>query len=313
VRTAFIEALTDAARSDTRIWLLCGDLGYSVLEPFAAAFPDRYVNVGVAEQNMTGVAAGLALSGNIVFTYSIANFPTLRCFEQVRNDVCYHNANVKIVSVGGGLSYGPQGYTHHGVEDLGVMRLLPGMTVVAPGDPLEARAAVTALIALDGPAYLRLGKAGEPRVHDRPIAFKLGSAIRVRDGDAATIIATGGVLAVAAAAARELADNGIDVRLVSMHTLAPLDTGEILRAADETGGLVIVEEHGIGGLGTAVSETLVDQQCAVRVRRIGLPREAMRRAGSQDFLRAFNGISVTAIVDAVLALSGGGRLAELTR
>src|SRR5437763_8263703 len=153
------------AEEDERIWLLSGDLRYSVLERFAQKYPERFINVCVAEQNMMGVAAGLAMSGKTVFTYSIANFPVMRCLEQIRNDVCYHNLNVKIVAVGGGLAYGPAGYTHHALEDLAVMRAMPGMTVLAPGDPVEARLATTALADRQGPCYLRLGKAGEPLVH----------------------------------------------------------------------------------------------------------------------------------------------------
>jgi transketolase len=161
MRTTFIQTLCEIAERDERVWLLTADLGYSVLEPFAERFPSRFLNVGVAEQNMIGVAAGLAHSGKMPFVYSIANFPTLRCFEQIRNDVCYHEANVKIVAVGGGFAYGAQGYTHHGVEDLGVMRLLPNMIVVAPGDPVETRGATLAMAAHRGPCYLRLGKARE--------------------------------------------------------------------------------------------------------------------------------------------------------
>src|SRR5438874_9377638 len=142
MRTAFVDTLCELAERDDRIWLLCGDLGYSILERFADRFPERYVNVGVAEQNMTGVAAGLALCGKVVFTYSIANFPVMRCLEQIRNDVCYHDANVKVVAVGGGFAYGALGMTHHATEDLAVLRALPRMTVVAPGDPVETDAAV---------------------------------------------------------------------------------------------------------------------------------------------------------------------------
>src|SRR5437660_421122 len=137
MRTSFIETLCALANEDERIWLLTGDLGYSVLEPYARAFPNRYVNIGVAEQNMAGIAAGLARCGKIVFTYSIANFPTLRCLEQIRNDVCYHGANVKVVAVGGGLAYGALGASHHATEDLAILRSLPGLVVAAPGDPLE--------------------------------------------------------------------------------------------------------------------------------------------------------------------------------
>ena len=157
--------------------------GFGVVEPFMEELPDQFVNAGVAEQNMTGLAAGMALSGKIVFTYSIANFPTLRCLEHIRNDVCYHDADVKVVSVGGGFAYGSMGATHHATEDLGVMRLLPNMVVVAPGDPVEARAATRAVVAHPGPCYLRLGKAGEPVVHEEPIDFELGKAIVVREGE----------------------------------------------------------------------------------------------------------------------------------
>ncbi len=161
VRNAFLNELHELAREDPRIVFITGDLGFGVVEQFREELPDQFVNAGVAEQNMTGIAAGMALSGKIVFTYSIANFPTLRCLEHIRNDVCYHDADVKVVSVGGGFAYGSMGATHHATEDLGVMRLLPNMIVVAPGDPVEARAATRAVVAQSGPCYLRLGKAGE--------------------------------------------------------------------------------------------------------------------------------------------------------
>src|SRR5438132_7916210 len=154
MRDAFVDSLGLAAAADRRVMVVTGDLGFGVLDRFATQFPDQYLNVGVAEQNLTGVATGLALDGHIVFTYSIANFPTLRCLEQIRNDACYHDANVKIVAVGGGLAYGALGISHHATEDLAVMRAMPGLTVAAPGDPLEVRAVTAALAALDGPAYL---------------------------------------------------------------------------------------------------------------------------------------------------------------
>ncbi|MCE9559061.1 MAG: transketolase, partial [Armatimonadetes bacterium] len=206
MRTSFMQTLTQFAERDDRIWLLTGDLGYSVLEPFAQRFPERYINVGVAEQNMTGIAAGLALSGKVVFTYSIANFPTLRCLEQIRNDVCHHNANVKVVAVGGGFAYGSQGYTHHGVEDLGIMRMLPGLTVMVPGDPAEAKAATRAAVETAGPCYLRLGKGGEPAVHAEPPVFTVGRALLARHGRDVTILSCGAMLAAAVAAADQLAE-----------------------------------------------------------------------------------------------------------
>ena len=171
MRNAFLDTLYDLAVKDPRIVFITGDLGFRVVEKFMQDIPNQFLNAGVAEQNMTGIAAGMALSGKIAITYSIANFPTLRCLEQIRNDICYHDANVKIVSVGGGFAYGAMSVTHHAMEDLGVMRCIPNLTVVAPGDPVETRAATRAILAHAGPVYLRLGKAGEPTVHQ---ALNLG-------------------------------------------------------------------------------------------------------------------------------------------
>src|SRR5437867_8897552 len=214
MRSAFFDTLVRLAEDDERITLVVGDLGFGVIEPFARRFPDRFLNAGVAEQNLTGIAAGMALSGKIVFTYSIANFPTLRCLEQIRNDVCYHEANVKIVAVGGGFAYGPLGMTHHATEDLAIMRALPGIVVVAPGDPWEVERATRAIVAEPGPCYLRLGRAGEPTLHGAGDAFELGRGIRMREGRALTIISTGGLLESALEAAEQLAAAGIESRVV---------------------------------------------------------------------------------------------------
>ncbi|MBN2446032.1 MAG: transketolase [Phycisphaerae bacterium] len=287
MRTAFIETLCELAAEDQRIWLLCGDLGFSVLERFAERFPQRYVNVGVAEQNMTGIAAGLARCGKIVFTYSIANFPTIRCLEQIRNDVCYHEASVKIVSVGGGYAYGSQGYTHHGVEDLAMLRVLPGMTVVAPGDPAETRLVTRAIAAQPGPGYLRLGKAGEPTVHESPPAFEMGRALTVRDGTDVTLISTGGMLKSVCTAADKLAEQGIQARVLSMHTLKPLDAAAVRAAAEQTGAILTVEEHRrTGGLGSAVAETLADAGIGIPFARWGAPDDLQHDVGGQDFMRS---------------------------
>ncbi len=297
MRNAFLNELHELAREDPRIVFVTGDLGFGVVEGFMEELPDQFVNAGVAEQNMTGLAAGMALSGRIVFTYSIANFPTLRCLEHIRNDVCYHDADVKVVSVGGGFAYGSMGATHHATEDLGVMRLLPNMVVVAPGDPVEARAATRAVVAHPGPCYLRLGKAGEPVVHEEPIDFELGRALVVREGSDATVISTGGMLPLAVRAAAVLADDGVDVRVLSMHTLKPLDDEAVLRAVDETRAVVTLEEHSIvGGLGSAVSELLAERNGArARFKRLGVPPRFSPRVGSQEFLLAENGLDVETI------------------
>lgn len=297
MRSAFFNTLLELAGEDERVHLVVGDLGFGAIEPFAQRFPDRFLNVGVAEQNMTGVAAGLALCGKIVFTYSIGNFSTLRCLEQIRNDVCYHRADVKIVSVGGGFAYGALGMTHHAVEDLAIMRALPGMVVVAPGDPFEVEQATRAVLTQPGPCYLRLGRAGEPRIHRPNVVFKLGRAIRVQEGRGLTIISSGALLETALRVAEMLGEAGVDARIVSMHTLKPIDDVEIMSAATETGAIATLEEHSvIGGLGSAVAEVLAESPGARgRLKRFGAPSTFATRVGSQEYMRAMHGLSPDAI------------------
>jgi transketolase len=297
MRTAFIEALTELAADDPRITLVVGDLGFGVVADFAKRFPRQYLNVGVAEQNMTGVAAGMAMAGRIVFTYSIANFPTLRCLEQIRSDVCYHATNVVVVAVGGGLSYGALGMSHHATEDIAILRSLPQMTVIAPGDPVETKAAVEAAAAGIGPVYLRLGRAGEPLVHQEPIDWRLGEALTVRSGDDVTLISTGAMLHTATQAADALAADGISVGVLSMHTVKPLDTEAILESARRTQRIVTLEEHSLlGGLGSAVAEALCEADVRnVRFQRIGLPSEFSRHIGSQEYLQRVYGLDVESV------------------
>lgn len=304
MRTAFISELFELAKQDDRIVLIVGDLGFGVVTPFMQELPRQFLNAGVAEQNMTGIAVGMALSGKIALTYSIANFPTLRCLEQVRNDICYHNANVKVVSVGGGFTYGAMGATHHALEDLAVMRALPGLVVVAPGDPVEARAATRAVIAYQGPCYLRLGKAGEPVVHQSPIDFELGKAIQMREGRDATLISTGGILRNVALAAARLAKEGIEARVLSMHTLKPLDTESVLAAARETGAIFTIEEHSvIGGLGSAVAEVLAEADgTKVPYKRIGVPSGFSPHIGSQEYMQGCHGLTEAGIAKGVASV-----------
>jgi transketolase len=298
MRTAFIETLCALAEQDERIWLLTGDLGYSVLERFVERFPERFVNMGVAEQNMTGVAAGLALCDKIVFTYSIANFPVMRCLEQIRNDVCYHNLNVKIVSVGGGLAYGAAGYTHHAAEDLAVMRAMPNMMVVAPGDRIELQSAMQAIVAQPGPCYLRLGKGGEPVIHPDSLPFQLGKAIQLRKGQDITFITTGTILGQAVQAADRLAKLGLQVGVMSVPTLKPLDQEAILLAAEQCRRLITVEEHSsIGGLGEAVAGILavahrMGQTHLVRI-SLGAPLSV---TGTQAYLQKAHGLDADSLV-----------------
>ena len=302
MRTAFVNALVSAAEKDERVWLVVGDLGFGVVEEFARRFPERFVNVGVAEQNMTGVASGIALSDKVVFTYSIGNFPTLRCLEQIRNDVCYHNANVKIVAVGGGFAYGSLGMTHHATEDLAIMRALPNMTVIAPGDPIEAEAATRAVIASAGACYLRLGRAGEPIVHSQAIDFRIGRAISLRSGKDLTLIATGSMVPCALSVAQRLEDHDISVSVLSMHTLKPLDVEAIETAARDTKAIATLEEHSkLGGLGGAVAEVLAEiSNRSVSFIRIGVDSTFVSRAGSQQYLRKQVGLTTEDITARLL-------------
>ncbi|HZL41948.1 MAG TPA: transketolase C-terminal domain-containing protein [Verrucomicrobiae bacterium] len=304
MRNAFLDTLFELAQQDSRIVFITGDLGYRVVEKFMEQRPLQFLNAGVAEQNMTSLAAGMALSGKIVFTYSIGNFPTMRCLEQIRNDVCYHEANVKIVTVGGGFAYGPMGVTHHAIEDLAVMRAIPGLTIVAPGDPVEARAATRAITALAGPCYLRLGKAGEPTVHTNPIDFQLGKAIRFREGKDLTLICTGGMLQTAAKAAERLAGQGLQTRVLSMHTLKPLDEAAVLAAARETACIATLEEHSInGGLGSAVAEVLAEAAgIKVPFKRLGMPPIFSPHIGSQEYMLQQHGLNEESVSNALKTL-----------
>ena len=290
MRDAFVRVLSELAPDHPEVLLLTGDLGFGVLNNYIRDFPRQFLNVGVAEQNMAGLAAGLALEGHTAFTYSIGNFPTLRCLEQIRNDVCYHRANVKIVAVGGGFTYASSGYTHHGLEDLSILSSLPEMTVVAPGDPQEARLATEAIASRQGPCYLRLGKAGEPVIHATPPQFELGRAIRVREGDDATLISTGGMLKEAVDAHDKLRAQGIRARVLSMHTVKPLDESAILEAARETAAIVTLEEHNChGGLGSAVADVLALAGTGVPFGKIAVPDRFWHVAGSQAHFRGLAG------------------------
>jgi transketolase len=302
MRRAFIEALSGLAAVDDRVWLLVGDLGFSVVEAFADRFPQRFLNAGVAEQNMVGVAAGLALTGKLPFVYSIANFPVMRCLEQIRNDVCYHDLPVTIVAVGGGVAYGSAGYTHHAVEDLAVMRAMPNMRVLAPGDPVEVRWLTRSIPAHPGPCYLRLGKGGEPTVHAAETSFTWGGPVRVREGTDVTIISTGAVLPEVVHAAETLARHGVHTGVISLPVLKPLDTGAIARLAIESGWIVTVEEHGReGGLGETVAAALADcRGSAPRLIRINLPQPDELPVGSQACLCRVAGLNADSLVTVVL-------------
>ncbi|MFC7397132.1 transketolase family protein [Chelatococcus sp. GCM10030263] len=300
MRTAFVEELMSLARTDASVMLLTGDLGYTVFEPFQAAFPDRYINCGVAEANMMGTAAGLAREGMRPFVYSFIPFAIFRALEQIRIDICYHELPVTIVGLGAGYSYGDMGATHHAVEDIAVARALPGMSVVCPGDPWEVRQATRALAAQGGPAYMRLAKRGEPLVHDLRTGpeFRLGRALVVQEGGEIAFLATSNMLATVAEAARRLeAEHGIRPTVASIHTVKPLDADYVRRLSARCRAIFTVEEHSVlGGLGGAVCEAVADVPGRCAIHRIGIPDRFVHVSGSQDYYRQQCGLTAEDIV-----------------
>lgn len=300
MRDTFVASLLEIARRDPRVILLTGDLGFGVLTKFSTTLPKQFVNVGVAEQNLAGLATGLALSGHVVFTYSIANFPTLRCLEQIRNDACYHDANVKIVAIGGGFSYGALGISHHATEDLAIMRALPAITVLSPCDLAEAAAATDFAYNIAGVCYLRLDKSNvAAAATSEPIVA--GTARTLREGADATIIGTGGVLQEAMQAAAFLSPDGIECTVLSMHTIKPIDRLAIRRACNLAPVLMTLEEHTLdGGLGSAVAEACMDDDVRPTVfRRLGLSGGFSSIVGSQTYLRKCYGLDSRSVADAV--------------
>lgn len=296
MRTAFINQLIEEARKDENIFLIVGDLGFSVVEPFAEEFPDRFLNAGVSEQNMTGIAAGLAMEGYTVFTYSIANFPTLRCMEQIRYDVCYHNLNVKIVAVGGGYAYAALGPSHHATEELGMLRTIPNLMVTAPGDPLEAKAITTLLSKEKGPAYIRLGKAGEPVVHKSIDSLKAGEAIRVCEGESTVVLTTGAMLKHAFDFIKQ---NQLVYGLYSFPFIKPMDENALIHIAAFYENIITIEEHQrSAGFGSAILECLNDLserseiKSFPKVKRIAIPDKFIHVAGTQEHLRSLSGLNL---------------------
>jgi len=300
MRNSFISALTGLAENDKDIVLLTGDLGFGVFEEFEASFPGQYFNVGIAEQNMMGLASGLSLEGKKVVVYSIGNFPSLRCLEQLRNDACYHDANITVVAMGGGFSYGSLGMSHHATEDLAILRALPNISVIAPCTANEAAEAISAMIKTGGVGYLRLDKTV---AQDCDIAspFVIGKSRRYKEGSDITLIAIGGILDEVNIAAIKLKKIGIEARVVGMHSIKPIDIDEIIDATKNTGGIVTVEEHNKdGGLGSAVSEVCMDfGVIPKKFLRIGLNNVYSSIVGSQQHLRSRYEMDSEAIVNKI--------------
>jgi transketolase len=299
LRNTFINKLLDQAEKDQSIFLVVGDLGYGVVETFENRFPERFLNAGIAEQNMIGLSAGLAKSGYKVFVYSIANFPTFRCLEQIRNDVCYEELDVTIVSVGAGFSYGVLGYSHFALEDIAIMRPLPGMQILSPSDPIEVELAVEYAVNNSGPKYLRLGKNGEDTIHKSKV-HSLDFPTRIHDGSKHCVLVTGGIAVEALTAVQRFKEQFLievavfSVPLITLSSLANINLREFSK-------IFTVEEHvGNGGFGSFVAEYVTDQKLSIELNRIFVSSDSIRTIGDQAFLRQVSKIDSNSIYEALI-------------
>lgn len=294
MRNAFADELTKLGTEDARVVMLSGDIGNRLFDKFKDKHPSRFFNCGVAEANMMGVAAGMAMNGLRPVAYTITPFVTTRCLEQIRTDVCYHEAPVTIVAVGAGLAYSGLGPTHHACEDISFLRSIPNMVVICPGDAFEVRGALRAALQQDRPVYIRMGKKGEPVVHKGPIAdFAIGKAITISEGSDVCLLSTGNMLPEATLAAHKLKDNGISAEVVSFHTVKPLDEARLKASFARFKLVATIEEHSlIGGFGAAVSEWLVDTETPhKKFLRFGTPDSFFKKSGEQEYAREVLGLT----------------------
>jgi transketolase len=302
MRFEVIKAIYNAGVDDERFYFITGDYGHANTEEFKTKWKGRYFNAGMSEQNIIGMAAGLALTGKKVFAYSIVPFMTLRCYEQIKIDVCDHNADVTIIGGGEGFAYGDAGPTHYAIEDIGAMRLLPNMKVVCPANPMETRQLTEQIIKIGGPAYIRIGRGREANP-EKEYTVQLGRAHVMREGKDMTIIAVGTIVSEALKAAELLAAQGIDVEVLNMHTVKPLDVDAIKERTKTRKAIVTLEEHSvIGGLGGAVAEVLAEMPDRPLFKRFGVADRWPKVVGSQQYLREHTGISADIIVPQILAL-----------
>ncbi len=302
MRNAFAKELVELAAADSRVVLLSGDIGNRMFDDYKDQFPNRFYNCGVAEANMMGMAAGLAICGMRPVVYTIVPFVTTRCLEQIRVDVCYHQAPVVIVGVGGGLCYASLGATHHSCEDIALLRMLPEMTVLCPGDPTEVQLCLAAALHHPGPVYIRLGKKGEPAVHEKPPAFKIGKGIQVQTGQDIALLSTGNMLTDVQDCAKNLESQDLSCRVISMPTVKPLDEEALRDVFQRTRLVVTIEEHSVqGGLGGAVAEWLADSpRQQARLLRIGTPDKFLHQVCDQDQARRLWGLEAGQMAGRIL-------------
>jgi transketolase len=300
MRNAFADEVAKLAQADSRVVLLSGDIGNKLFDPVKLVDDSRFYNCGIAEANMMGVAAGMALSGLRPIVYTITPFTTTRCFEQIRVDVCYHKAPVIIVGTGSGLSYAELGPTHHSLEDIAILRSLPGMRVVAPCDANELRSVLREALNDNAPTYIRIGKKGETKIYPEPPKLKIGKSLVVAAGSDVALICAGTLMGEVIRAAEILKEKGISVEVISMHSIKPLDTDYLMDAQSRFKIIASVEEHGlIGGLGGAISEWRSNGNHSVKHVMFGTPDEFMHEVGSQDYARNKYGLTCKSIVERI--------------
>lgn len=292
MRTAYLDTLYELARNDKRVYALISDNGAIVYDKYRRDLSEQYLNLGISEANMIGMAAGMASCGKIPFAYTIGAFLAYRAFEFIRNDVCLQNQNVKIVGTGAGEVYSALGPTHHSTEDLGGLRTLPNLTILCPASPLEVKKATLAAYQYEGPVYLRLGTNKELEIYKNDYEFCIGKAVTLRDGGDITLISTGSILKDVQDVAEQLKLEGIDVRVINVHTIKPIDKEAIIKAIDETGKLITVEDHNvIGGLGSAVAEVIAEYGKNIQFKRLGL-NDFSSGYGTYEEVKRDNGIGI---------------------
>jgi transketolase len=297
MRNTFANTIVNLAISNPKLMLLTGDLGFSVFEPFIDKCPTQYINCGMMEQSMTGIAAGLASEGFLPIIYSIIPFVTMRNIEQIRNDICYQNLPVTIVGVGAGFSYGPYGHTHHALEDIGMLRTLPNLRILTPGDPYEVEKLTEQIFANPQPTYIRIGKKGEPILHKQTTKILIGKTITMKSGNDIALLSNSTMLDSTILVSEELKKVHINARVISIPTMKPLDVTDIIKSAEQTKLIVTIEEHSIiGGLGSLIAEILVDSNSMHPLLRLGFTKSI----GTQEHMRDVNGLSVKTLVKRIL-------------
>ncbi len=300
MRVVFTKKLEKLAEKNPDIFLLTADLG-KFLNSFKEKFPERFINCGVAEQNMIGIAAGLSLLGKNVYCYSVIPFLTMKALENIRVDICYQNLNIKLLGAGGGLVYGFEGMTHQAIEDISIMRSLPNMTVVAPGDLLEAEAIAEESVNFPGPLYIRFGKDKPSQVHQTPPNFKIGKGIVLKEGKKIALIVAGTLLSEAKKTVESLAGKGVNITLISMPTIKPIDRNLLEELAKNHQAIFTFEDHSeIGGLGTAITEVLVEMNFKGKIKKIALPDEYSKYVGEMDYLYKCYGLDSEYLIKYIL-------------